>query len=139
MGRGQWRNSLHLRCQKPYRRFGKLSYPQKETKKALLTTEVHLGFPSGVTQGVKVTPLFPANTNRNGDKRVFYLIVVRSSDYRSCTFLPSLSSLVQKKKVGTFPVPPMRQADQYLSFTTCQRPPEMPYKFRGQKDLLSLP
>ncbi|GBM27589.1 hypothetical protein AVEN_35253-1 [Araneus ventricosus] len=41
----------------------------------------------------------------------------------------SLSPLVQRKKAGTCPIPPMRQAVQYLSSTTCQRPPEMPYMF----------
>ncbi|GBO00698.1 hypothetical protein AVEN_271574-1 [Araneus ventricosus] len=44
--------------------------------------------PGRVTQGVKVTPLFPANTNRHGAKTVFYLMVLRSSDCRSCTFPP---------------------------------------------------
>ncbi|GBN58415.1 hypothetical protein AVEN_194678-1 [Araneus ventricosus] len=44
--------------------------------------------PGRVTQGVKVTPLFPANTNRHGAKTVFYLMVLRSSDYRICTFPP---------------------------------------------------
>ncbi|GBM93054.1 hypothetical protein AVEN_595-1 [Araneus ventricosus] len=41
----------------------------------------------------------------------------------------ALSRLVQRKKAGTFPIPPMRQAVHYLSSTTCQRPPEMPYIF----------
>ncbi|GBN07264.1 hypothetical protein AVEN_163407-1 [Araneus ventricosus] len=41
-----------------------------------------------VTQGVKVTPLFPANANRNGSKTVFYLMVLRSSNYRSFPFPP---------------------------------------------------
>ncbi|GBM00922.1 hypothetical protein AVEN_151380-1 [Araneus ventricosus] len=44
--------------------------------------------PGRITQGVKVSPLFPANTNRHGAKTVFYLMVLRSSDYRSCTFPP---------------------------------------------------
>ncbi|GBN41981.1 hypothetical protein AVEN_33347-1, partial [Araneus ventricosus] len=41
----------------------------------------------------------------------------------------SLSPLVQRKKAGTFPIPSMLQGIQYLSFTTCQRPPELPYIF----------
>ncbi|GBN42805.1 hypothetical protein AVEN_146853-1, partial [Araneus ventricosus] len=41
----------------------------------------------------------------------------------------SLSPLVQRKKAGTFPIPSMRQAVQYLSFTTWQQPPELPYVF----------
>ncbi|GBM82257.1 hypothetical protein AVEN_216090-1 [Araneus ventricosus] len=44
--------------------------------------------PGRVTQGVKIIPLFPANTNRHGAETVFYLMVLRSSDYRSCTFPP---------------------------------------------------
>ncbi|GBM42279.1 hypothetical protein AVEN_78272-1 [Araneus ventricosus] len=39
----------------------------------------------------------------------------------------SLSPLVHLKKAGIFP--PMRQAVQYLSFTICQRAPELPYIF----------
>ncbi|GBN50309.1 hypothetical protein AVEN_163910-1 [Araneus ventricosus] len=36
---------------------------------------------------------------------------------------------LQRKKAGTFPISSLRQAVQYLSFTTCQRPPELPYIF----------
>ncbi|GBM08814.1 hypothetical protein AVEN_249116-1 [Araneus ventricosus] len=54
--------------------------------------------PGRVTQGVKVTPLFPANTNRHGTKTVFYLMVLRSSDYRSCTF-PPMNQLTDEMKV----------------------------------------
>ncbi|GBL94786.1 hypothetical protein AVEN_244765-1 [Araneus ventricosus] len=42
--------------------------------------------PGRVAQGVKVTSLFPANTNRHGAKTVFYHMVLRSSYYRGCTF-----------------------------------------------------
>ncbi|GBO07815.1 hypothetical protein AVEN_271664-1 [Araneus ventricosus] len=48
--------------------------------------------PGRVTQDVKVTPLFPAITNRHKAKTVFYLMVLRSSDYRSRTF-PRMNQL----------------------------------------------
>ncbi|GBN75563.1 hypothetical protein AVEN_255695-1 [Araneus ventricosus] len=41
----------------------------------------------------------------------------------------SLLPLVQRKIAGTFSIPSIRQAVQYPSFTTCQRPPELPYIF----------
>ncbi|GBN12864.1 hypothetical protein AVEN_185958-1 [Araneus ventricosus] len=50
--------------------------------------------PERIAQGVRVTPLFPTNTNRHGAKTVFYLMVLSSSDYRSCTFPPNYSLLL---------------------------------------------
>ncbi|GBN85670.1 hypothetical protein AVEN_134753-1 [Araneus ventricosus] len=50
--------------------------------------------PERIAQGVKVTPLFPANTNRHGVKTVFYLSVLRSSDYRGCTFPPNYNLIL---------------------------------------------